>query len=84
LVFVSSWASPTIAINLTSSPQGQVQKIAFMSSFGGMPPIGDFPPPWVSASAHRYRPGPALRRSKEIEKVDDTVFGWSIRSRALW
>jgi predicted transglutaminase-like cysteine proteinase len=83
LMFVSSLSGNITndhAINLTSSPQAKVQKIAFMSSFGDtLPPIG-----YVNfCRDHGSECRPSQRFSdriqltaakfKEIEKVNDAV-----------
>jgi predicted transglutaminase-like cysteine proteinase len=83
LMFVSSLSGNITndhAINLTSSPQAHVQKIAFMSSFGDtLPPIG-----YVNfCRDHGSECRPAQRFSdriqltaakfQEIEKVNDAV-----------
>jgi predicted transglutaminase-like cysteine proteinase len=83
LMFVSSLSGNITndhAINLTSSPQAQVQKIAFMSSFGDtLPPIG-----YVNfCRDHGTECRPSQRFSdriqltaakfQEIEKVNDAV-----------
>jgi predicted transglutaminase-like cysteine proteinase len=83
LMFVSSLSGNITndhAINLTSSPQARVQKIAFMSSFGDtLPPIG-----YVNfCRDHGTECRPAQRFSdriqltaakfQEIERVNDAV-----------
>jgi len=83
LMFVSSLSGNITndhAINLTSSPQARVQKIAFMTSFGDtLPPIG-----YVNfCRDHGSECRPAQRFSdriqltaakfQEIEKVNDAV-----------
>ncbi|MET0841556.1 MAG: transglutaminase-like cysteine peptidase, partial [Methyloceanibacter sp.] len=83
LMFVSSLSGNITndhAINLTSSPQARVQKIAFMTSFGDtLPPIG-----YVNfCRDHSSECRPAQRFSdriqltaakfQEIEKVNDAV-----------
>ena len=83
LMFVSSLSGNITndhAINLTSSPQAKVQKIAFMSSFGDtLPPIG-----YVNfCRDHGVECRPAQRFSdriqltaakfQEIKKVNDAV-----------